>query len=779
MNSQYKVSRISLITLVFLLPLFFIPSVLLPVGIAKSVLLALGTVVAFLAFTIDTLRTGRLSLPSHPIMWGAVALPVVYGLSSALSASPAFSFFGYSLEVGTFAFILFASVLFGLSAIVLSDIQKILKVYSVFFVSMSLLALFAIIKILSGGNYLVMNAFGGNMGNPVGAWTDYGVIFGLLSTLSLLSLTMLELPKRIKIFQTIMFILSIILLAIINFSIAWQVLLALSLIVLVYLLTVEKNRKRNIWPAVTLFVVSLLFTINPVISSTQGSIGNVVSGTFNVSNTDVRPSISTTLGVVKSTLSEGKRSLLGSGPNTFARDWFLYKPTSINSTVFWNTPFQFGAGFIPTQIAETGVLGALAWIIFFVLFVKLGWKVLARTPEDMDTRFVAISSFAGALFLWIASFVYVPSLTVLALAFVLTGIFVSSARSAGVIGLREWNFSEKVFMNFASVLVAIVLVIGAVATLFVSYQKTASVVHFEKALVLSRTPNTAVDQIESELTKAVNLSQADTYYNALYQLSFARAQAVAQSTTGTAETNRQTFQTSISNSIAAAQSATTVAPGNYQNWITLGSLYSSLVPAPLSVSGAYEAAKAAYAEAEKRNPQSPEPQLLTARLEFDHGNTDGARTLIEQALSKKQDYADAYFLLTQLEASANNVDKAITAAEAGAILSPDNAGIFFELGLLKYSKRDFAGAALALGKAVQIVPNYANAQYFLGLSLEATSKHEEAIAQFEALSKTNPDNVEVQNILSNLKNSKDPFYKLPAGSSRPETRPTPPITSQQ
>jgi tetratricopeptide (TPR) repeat protein len=297
-------------------------------------------------------------------------------------------------------------------------------------------------------------------------------------------------------------------------------------------------------------------------------------------------------------------------------------------------------------------------------------------------------------------------------------------------------------------------------------------------LVLSTTPNTPVDQIESELGKAINLSPADTYYNALYQLNFARAQSVAQSTTGTAADNQQAFKTDISNSIAAAQTATSIAPNNYENWVVLGSLYEALVPAPLSVNGAYDAAKAAYTEAQKRNPESPEPLLLMARLEYDNKNIDGARDLINQALAKKQDYADAYFLLTQLEAGANNTDKAISAAEAGAILSPDNAGIFFELGLLQYSKKDYTDAANAFSKAISIVPNYANAQYFLGLSEEYLGKHDEAIAQFESLAKSNPDNQDVQSILANLQAGKDPFYQSPSSLKNPEKRPTPPITSQ-
>jgi len=785
MNSHYKISRISILGLVLLLPIFFIPSLLLPIGVAKSALLTLGTIIAFLAFVVDTLRSGKLSLPSHPVLWGTLLLPVVYFLSSIFGSSSSLSLFGYSFEVGTFVFILLVSVLFFITASVITNLTEVFQVYGALIISLSLLAVFAFIKILSGGNWLVLNTFSGNMSNPIGAWTDYAMGFSLLAVLSLLALTMLSLSKITRIFMNVIFVLSIVLMAIINFSVAWTAVLVFSLVLLVYLLTVEKSSadlekskiNKKIWPAIVLFAVSLLFTINPVVSSTQGNIGNVISGVFKIENTDIRPSFMTTLSVAKSTLL--KKPVLGSGPASFQRDWLQYKPQSINASVFWNTPFQFGAGFVPTQVAETGIVGTLAWIFFFVCFLLLGWKALVRSPEDKNARFALISSFVSSLFLWIVCFLYIPSIVILVLTFIFTGLFVGVCRIVEVVSSKELMFADKVIINFVFVLLSIVLVIGAVTLGFVSYQKTLSVVHFEKALVLSNTANTSPDQIAAEIGKAINLSPSDTYYNALYQINFARAQSVSQKTTGDQEANKKEFQTAISNSIAAAQNATNVAPGNYQNWIILGSLYESLMPEPISLTGAYDAAKNAYNEAKKRNPESPEPILLLARLEYTNKNIDGARTLVEQALEKKQDYADAYFLLTQIEAGANNLDKAIAAAESGAILSPDNAGIFFELGLLKYTKKDYTGAVEALNKALGIVPNYANAQYFLGLSLEAQKKHDEAIAQFEILAKNNPENQDILSVLANLKANRDPFYKSPNGSTKPENRPAPPITSQQ
>ena len=58
---------------------------------------------------------------------------------------------------------------------------------------------------------------------------------------------------------------------------------------------------------------------------------------------------------------------------------------SLNSTVFWNTDFSSGIGFIPTSFVTTGIVGALAWIAFLVLLIVFGFRMLIlRAPRGCD-----------------------------------------------------------------------------------------------------------------------------------------------------------------------------------------------------------------------------------------------------------------------------------------------------------------------------------------------------------------------------------------------------------
>ena len=784
MQDSYKFSFNSILVLVFLLPLFFLPATMLPLGVGKAALASLGAVIIFLVFLYETLKQGKLVFPSAYVLWGVFALPIVYLASGLTGLSQKVSIFGYNFEPGTFGSILVLSVLMGVLATVLADSGKILKVYGAMLLSLGIVSVFGLIKVFSGGKALDFGAFNGIMGNPVGAWTDYAVMFGLTSLISLFALEILPMKSTLKKIVYGLLAVSVFMLMVINFSTAWQLVFVGSLVAVVYFMTIEKrfgrmdggethNNMGKFSLPLIVMIISLLFVFNPSVSGTQGGIGNTISGAFGVNNSDVRPALSTTLEVAKSAIKT--HPLLGSGPNTFDRDWLMYKPAVINTTTFWNASFPFGFGFLPTQIGAVGILGTIVWILFLAMFLWIGGKALAKNSENKAERFIAVSSFLGSIFLWLAIFMYVPSMTILAFAFIFTGICVASSGIVGAIRQREISFARNMILNFVSVLLMIILGLGTASLGFVSLQKTLSVVHFEKALVLSNTKDAKTEDVEAQITSALNLSQEDIYYGAISQIEFAKAQRILNLTTGTPEQNRADFQTAIQKSILGAQGAINVNPGNYQNWITLGSLYGALVAKPLAIPGAYDNAKTAYQEAQKRNPQTPEAPLFLAKLEFDNEKNDAARKYIEESLAKKQDYADAYFLLTQIEIKDNNIDRAIKSAETTAILRPDNAGLFFQLGILKYSNKDNAGAIEALNYALKLVPDYANAKYYLGLSLDLVGRHDEAIAQFEDLIKTNPDNQAIVAVLANLKAGKDAFYKL--NDAKPTGKNTPPITT--
>lgn len=763
----YSISFRLALAFLFLIPLFFIPGGSLYLDSTKSALFILGIVVLSLSYLFESYRQRSLTFPKHYFLAAAALLPVIYLLSALYTTPSSLSVLGYNLEVGTFGFTLLGTVALFLASAIFSETSRLLQALVALFSSLTILALFMTAKILAGGDFLALGSFFGNMGNPLGAWTDLAIAFALLSILSVLAVGMLPMKRLIKFFLYTVFLLSVALLVVIGFATAFALTLGASLLLFLYFSKVEKHlplhsgEGRNKAPGffgratflpLLLGLVSLIMLINPTLSESRGSLSSMISGAFGVQNTDVRPSFSATLGISKAVLSEA--SLLGSGPNTFSRDWLIFKPLTVNTTPFWSIAFPFGAGFIPTQVATTGILGSALWLIFMVLLLILFFKSVSRVPESRALRFALISTLITTLFLWVAGFVYTPSASMLMLAFMFTGIFVAVAREAGVIGEWRVDLKGRVPTRVAAFLLMIIAVGGALYLGFIGSKKTLAAYHFKEAVDLANVVGTPFEEIENKLLRASELDAVDIYFTAISRLNFSKAQAAAAATVGDPEDNRVKFEDGVRRAIEGARLAVNVNPASYGNWISLGSVYASLVPEPLRVEGAYENAQFAYSEAQKRNPNNPELPLFLAQLELAKGDVDKARSYLRNSIALKEDYADAYLLLAQLEVRENNIGGAIESAEALAVLVPSNPGIHFELGLLKYSWGDYEGAVESLLEAIKIAPDYANAKYYLGLSYAKLKRTSEAKNQFEDLLVTNPDSQEVKDAIEALETGK-------------------------
>ncbi len=752
MPQTHKYSFLITLGFLFLLPIFFIPGGALGIGVAKSALLVLGVVAIVLAFLYEIWREGKIEFPWHPFIFSIVALPLVYLLSAFLATPSSLSLFGYYFEVGTFGFMLLGTLLLLLIVMIISDTRRALQALGIFFLSVSLVVLFAIIKIVFGlstsleasGDVLAMGNFFGNMGNPIGNWTDLAIAFGLLAAFTAFLIGIVPLKRSRLILAYVVFVLATALTVLVSFSTAFIITLGSSVLLFLYFWKVETHFLnsnfflRPTFLPIILGAISLICLVNPTISTTQGKLNDVIARTFKIENSDVRPSFSATLGISKEVLSKG--GLLGSGPNTFGRDWLIYKPINVNTTPFWAVAFPFGAGFIPTQIASTGMLGTALWLVFFILLIALGVKTLNNIPESRLLRFTIISTLLATLFLWVSSFLYVPSATMLLFTFIFTGLFIASLRESGIISSRSVDFRESPQMRFFSIVLLVVIAISTLGLGWVGLDKTASAFYFKKAVDLSNTPGVSLDMVEKELNEAVKFAEIDTYYVALSRINFAKAQAATSAT----------FEENLRKSIEAARNAVSTNPAGYENWVSLGMIYSALVPAPLSVEGAYENALLAYSEANKRNPNNPELMLLLAQLELGKGNVEAARSYIRNSIALKEDYADAYLALARLEIQEGDTASAIKSAEKLALLMPNNPGVYLELGLLKFSLKDYTGAAAIFAQAISLAPDYANAKYYLGLSLANLGRKTEARAQFEGLLITNPDSGELKQALKNL-----------------------------
>jgi tetratricopeptide (TPR) repeat protein len=740
-----KIARTILLVTVGLLPLFFIPALGLGVEVSKTYLLAFGVAFGFIFWIIGRLVDGTLSIPKNLFVVSSLVLVFVFFLSALFSPAPSVSFGGQSLEVGTFASLLVFVGFFILATTVFRNAKHVTMVYFALFVGFIASSLFQLLYLFIGPKYLSLGTFFNSTSNLVGKWNDYAIFIGLIALLGLLTIELFQLNKIQKIILSGILVVSAFFLALVNFISVWIVLGVFALVVFIYTLSIrrlgEGENALKVFPFPSFFavVVCLLFILGNTFA------GGFLSSKFGIFQTEVRPSLSSTAQVMKASM--WKHPILGEGPNRFSEAWSLYHTQDVNSSLFWDTNFTSGFGLIPSFAVTTGILGILAWIAFITLFVWFGIRYALRFNGERSVNYSLVSTFVLSLYLWIFAIIYNPGVVPFALAFGFSGMMIGLAISKGYVDEFQVSFLKDPRHSFFSILALVVVLIALIGGVYVVIEKLAGTIAYARSTQVPNTPE-GMDLADTRLSKAISLDANDLYYRNLALLSMVKLNTLINNQDISKETLKTQFQAFFGRATAAAQAAINLDKTNAQNWVTIGQVYQSVVP--LSIPGAYENAKQAYLEAQKRSPLNPGIELILARLDVDKKDTASARVHIEQALKLKPNYTEAVFLLSQIEVSEGNIDKAITRVENATTLDPNNSNLFFQLGLLKYNNKDWEGAVGAFEHSVMINPASLNTHYFLGLAYDKSGNAALALKQFKALGTQVKDNEALNKIIANL-----------------------------
>ena len=785
-----NVTFMLLLAIPFLLPLFFVPSISVPFQFSKVLLLSLVVLVAFALWIIARLKDGQFVFPKTSILLVAAGVLVVTLLSALFSGVAKDAFLGQALEVGTAGSSAIMFLLLFLVPLVFKSRDRIFYAYLVFFPAFFLIAAFQILRLIFGVEFLSLGIFTDLTSNTIGKWNDLDVFFGIGTVLSLITLELISLTKLFKVLAYIALGVSLFFLAIVNFTQVWYVTAIFSLIFLVYIISFDKSERasedssgnlesqpipsiRKIpMTSLGVLLISLVFILG------GSTIGTAISDKLNITQIEARPSWGATFAVAKNVLV--KDPFLGAGPNQFTENWLLHKPDGINSTIFWNTDFNFGIGLIPTYLVTTGLLGVISWALFLGGFLYVGFRAILSVIGDKVSRYLVTSSFLVSLFLWIINIFYIPSLSVVTLTFFFTGLFIASLYQGGAVKAKVISFIEDPRKGFVSVLVLILLLIGTIAVGYSFVEKFSASTYFQKGIVTFNKEGN-VDKAEKYLEKAVEFDNNSSYYRSLVQIDMMRLSTLLSQNSKTISEDalRTQFQGLFSAALGHAEQAVVFGTTDYQNWLSLGQVYEAIVPLKIPNVSAYESALKAYQQALALNPKSPAILLTLGRLEAAHADNAKAKDYIGQALRQKNNYTDAIFLLAQIQVQEGNIKDAINSVAAASYLAPNDSGIFFQLGLLRYNDKNYAGAVDAFKKATDLNPAYANAKYFLGISYQKTNRLKEAIKEFSDLKASNPDNKEVELILENLTAGREPFANAtPPIDNKPEKRSALPVSEK-
>ena len=735
----------------------FIPSASLPFIYTKVTLLGLGALLTLAFFILARLTRGSLVLPPMLLIGAMWLVPLAYLLSSLFSGvSLNRAVFGLDLEQDTLAFMVVLAALGTLSALVFRKAREFRTFFTVSSLALALALIAQVFFVVAAK----MNPEGtAAITNLVGSFADLAILAGLGVIGGLITLRLTSVGGRKRVGLIIGMALALFVLALANLPWVWGLvaLVALGLFIEAVMYrsmpsgegeSAQEGGMRSLAAPLVVLAISLFFVIG------GSTIGNEFVRAMGTSLFEVRPSWASTFDVGSHVYASSP--LFGSGPSTFGEQWLMFRDSVLNSTVVWNVDFGTGIGFIPTSFVTTGLIGALAWIAFLGAFAFFGVRALLFSrPRDTYVRYVSLLSFTGAVYVLVLSIFNVPGPVVLAVGFMMLGIFVSTLRYTG----EQTNEQSIVFaknprVGFAVVFALTLLLLGVVFGAYVAVERyLAKVAYAEAATALAAGD---LDAAQQAAERSVRFAPSDRALQVAATVGIARMNQIATDTTLTPSDAQTQFQAALSQSIQAAESATQLEPNNYQNWAVLGSVFQTVVP--LRIEGAHANAKAAYERAMALNPSNPTLPYVAAQLEIAQGDNAAAEQYLMKSIGLKRDYTQAIFLLSQLQVAAGRAREALEAAEAAAYFAPNDPTVQFQVGLLRSGTGDTNGAIQAFSKAVEVNPQYANARFFLAVSYAIKGDYPSALAQLETVSALSPENAAaVAGDIAILKAGRNPF----------------------
>ncbi len=625
MNSNIfdKLSFLALFLVVVLLPLFALPFTNIPVEASKGLLLVLGLAISIVFWAIAKFLDGNIILPKSWIILSGAGISLIFLLSSLLSSTPQVSLFGTMFDVGSFWFIFAAFVLMLMSSIIFKNTKQA-KIFLLGTILSSALVLIFQTVHLFFPETLSLGILSGKTGNVLGSWNALGLFAGFSALMFLLVIEFFPISKFEKVFLQILILLSMFVIASVNFTLVWILLGISGLIIFVYKVSITLQRsegeqaEKKPFPTISFVVVmiSLLFFISGQF------IGSFIPDRLQISNTEVGPSISATFAVTKGVLL--KHPLLGIGPNRFSEAWSLYKPAVINNTQFWDVSFDSSFGALPTLLSTTGGLGILSWLVFLVLFLIAGVKSVFSSIKN-GANWEMMAFFVLSLYLIIASFFYATGVVIFLLAFAFMGVFAGLAvsNSGKELSISFLNDHRK---SFFSILVLILLIITSITASFKFTERFVSISYFGKALSAQTIP-----LAQENIGKALSLYSNDLYLRTYSQIYLLELNSIAAKGSNLSDEEKANLQTSFDQVVKSAQLAVSYNPSNYLNFQLLGSVYQAV--GALGTKDAYSQAVLAYQNASNLNPLNPGLKIAIANSLYADGKGEEALIYAKEALA--------------------------------------------------------------------------------------------------------------------------------------------------
>lgn len=632
-----KIIRYGLYTLVFLLPIFFLPATVMPIIINKQMLLSVFAFLLFILWMLEIMISGKLKLAWSKISSSVLLLIIVLAASTFFSGAQTQSLWGMNFEPDTlYSFVLYGLVFFLFSNLI--EKQDVIKVLYAFLASSGVLSLMFLIQSFIGPIFPWAFTQGAGF-NTVGSIQGLGVFLGGMFVLLMGLMNSDLIKKRIKVLMSFLGVLLFLSLFLINSWVAWLGIVFGIGIILWNMINnmgsniVQNDFKKFILPLFIL-VFALIFLRFPFsgivelpgeISLTQGA----------------------TLDIVEKTLKQSTKNLiLGSGPATFSYQHSLLRGIELNFSNFWQVQFEQGSSAFLTFLISFGVLGSLILLKMAFVFLWQGIKKLRR--NELKNEQLAV--FASGIYALICGLLYAVNLSFMFSLFLMFGLWVSLTGKR-----KEFLFTQSPQKAFLIMLLGVVFIAGSLMTIYSVSKKYVAALDYAQGIQIINVLGQEEEDVRSiklseaivKINKAAQLDPKDVYFRNLSQAFLIQINQILIDESIEQEQKQVLFQQAVSNIEFSATAGVQANPQNSQNLVHIGSMYENL--GILNVEGANDLAILNLEQAKQLDPQSPFIPFNIARVYLAKQELDRAEEEVEKSLELKSDFGLALSLMGEIE----------------------------------------------------------------------------------------------------------------------------------
>jgi len=549
-----KIARTLFYALIFLIPTLYIPGVFSDNYINKGIFFGVISFLIFACLMISFIKKGAIKIRKSIFLWSSLVFLVLVFISTLCSSNIPHAFWGELAKPDSFYAILLYVLTFIFGAILIESEKEIKKTIYMFLSGTIIVSIVFLLQYFFGNFTQEMILLVSNI-NIVGILSSIGMII-LIDRISQ--------KKKRNWFKISLIILAFLTLGatlvIINFNIAWFLLVIGSFVLLWGAVNDKINKSKNPF---------ILFPLILTIIATTFFFGNFVLD-FQYQNNDVNLlTFEASSEIINKSLGEDVKTLaIGSGPAFFDYQFLQYKSPDFNRMDLEEIVYDQGVSGYFTLINDLGILGFLSFLFLFAIFLYQG---LYRLINKVSREKYEVVMFAVGLCLFITVFLFKLDLVLLFALFLFLGLW--TARSDD---FKEYNFktnSKKMFVNIAIISIT---TFAFISIMYLATLNSLAEYYYNLAFEIGTADK---DLAIEKLNKANSFTQKEKTYIGLSQLYLFKADEYLKESKEleAKEEKREENILAATDAIKEAEEyaikATEINTSNYAGFVNLGNVY--------------------------------------------------------------------------------------------------------------------------------------------------------------------------------------------------------------